>query len=86
MLPSVLISTPAKIYDMRPITDIDELRIAGEYVIWALAVKRSDECQPVVAVFVGMCNWKTGETISVRTSSLLFESRALSHTFLLFSA
>ena len=66
MLPSMRVSSPTGTYDMEPMASIEELHIAGEIVIWELAVTERDEFRTAIAVFVGACNWRTGELISVR--------------------
>ena len=50
--------------NIQPVANIVALYIAGQYVIWELAVRRRD----IQSVFVDVCNWTTGEVISVRTS------------------
>ncbi|PIL34945.1 hypothetical protein GSI_02732 [Ganoderma sinense ZZ0214-1] len=64
-LPSVRVSAPARTYDNQPLAYVDEVHISGRYVIWALAVTQRDEFRTVIALFVGVCNWQTGEVISL---------------------
>ncbi|KAI1789992.1 hypothetical protein LXA43DRAFT_540500 [Ganoderma leucocontextum] len=65
MLPSVHVFAPAGLHnDIKPTTAIIELCISGQYVIWELAVTGGE----VHSCSVKVCNWTTGEVISVRTS------------------
>ena len=53
--------------NMQPVANVVAVHITGQYVIWELAVRRGD----IQSVFVDVCNWRTGDVISVRTSPLL---------------
>ncbi|PIL28690.1 hypothetical protein GSI_08734 [Ganoderma sinense ZZ0214-1] len=57
-LPVVLVS--AGMAEIQPVAQIVELHIAGQHVIWEVAVMRGDQR----SVFVEVYDWKAGEVIS----------------------
>ena len=52
---------------LQPDVDVEWLHIAGKYVMWELCVRHGDFRR----MYVEVCEWKTGEVISVRTFPLL---------------